>query len=246
MSIQAGLDKTSGWWNCIQVADLDQDGDMDIIAGNLGLNSILKASEEEPVEMYVNDFDNNGLPEQLICSYFNGISYPIASLDQLTDQIVGLERKYPNYSDFGEKTVQDIFGQEKINQSIRKEAVLFESCYFLNKGDGTFETKTLPTEAQFSPVRDIMVHDFDLNSIPDIVLVGNNHSVRPSYGRYDASYGWCLLGDKNASYLTLMPMESGLKIPGDARKIRSIEVNGKHFLLIAINNGDLQIVHVQK
>ncbi|MDX2444115.1 MAG: VCBS repeat-containing protein [Bacteroidales bacterium] len=243
---QTGLDETSGWWNCIQIADLDQDGDQDMIAGNLGLNSILKASVKEPVVMYVNDFDNNGLPEQVICSYFNGISYPIASLDQLTNQLPGLENKYPNYSDFGEKTIKDIFGQEKVDQSIRKEAVLFESCIFLNNGDGTFETKTLPKEAQFSPVRDIIVHNLDLNKFPDLVLVGNNHSVRPSYGRYDASYGWCLLGNDNTSFRTLMPLESGLKILGDARKIRSIEVNGKQYLLTAVNNGDLQIVQLLK
>jgi len=236
-----GLDKTSGWWNCLQVADVDDDGDLDLIGGNLGLNSLLKASKQEPVEMFVNDFDNNGSLDQVICSYSNGISYPIASLDELAGQMPGLKKKYPNYSDFGGKTAKDIFGKEKLDQSIIRRAVLFESCLFLNNGDGTFEINKLPQTAQFSPVRDIVVHDFDLDGKNDLVLVGNNYSVRPSIGRYDASYGWCLLGDTGHEFSVLMPVESGLRINGDARKIHSIEILGKHFLVTAINNGYLQI-----
>ncbi|MBE9509968.1 MAG: VCBS repeat-containing protein [Bacteroidetes bacterium] len=236
-----GLDETSGWWNCIQVADVDRDGDLDLIGGNLGLNSLLKASKQEPVEMYVNDFDNNGSLDQVICSYHNGISYPMASLDELARQIAGLKKKYPNYSDFGGKTAKDIFGKEKLDQSIIRRAVLFESCLFLNNGDGTFEINELPKIAQFSPVRDIFVHDFDLDGKSDLVLAGNNYSVRPSVGRYDASYGWCLLGETGHGFSALMPVESGLSINGDARRIHPIEVLGKHFLVAVANDGNLQI-----
>jgi hypothetical protein len=191
--------------------------------------------------MYLNDFDNNGSLDQVICSYQNGISYPVASLDELASQIAGFEKKYPNYSDFGGKTAKDIFGKNALDQSILKRAVLFESCLFLNNGDGTFEINELPTIAQFSAVRDILVRDFNLDGKMDLVLVGNNYSVRPSYGRYDASFGWCLLGDTGHGYNALMPVESGLKIIGDARRILPIEVLGKHYLVAAVNNGNLQI-----
>ncbi len=241
VTITAGLDETSGWWNCIRVADVDGDGDMDLIGGNLGQNSLLKASIKEPVEMYLNDFDNNGSLDQVICSYQNGVSYPVASLDELAGQITGLREKYPNYSDFGGKTVKDIFGKNTLDKSIIKKAVLLESCLFLNKGDGTFKTNILPRVAQFSPVRDILVHDFNLDGKMDLVLVGNNYSVRPSYGRYDASYGWCLLGETGNNLKALMPVESGLKVSGDARRVLPIEVSGKHYLVAVVNNGDLQI-----
>ena len=242
----AGLDETSGWWNCIRVADVDRDGDLDLIGGNLGLNSLLKASVKEPVEMYLNDFDNNGSLDQVICSYQNGTSYPVASLDQLTNQIAGLGEKYPNYSDFGGKTAKDIFGKNILNQSVLKRAVLFESCLFLNNGDGTFETEILPQIAQFSPVRDILVRDVNLDGKLDLVLVGNNYSVRPSFGRYDASYGWCLLGEKEHEFKPLMPVESGLSIKGDARRVNSITVSGKHYLVAAVNNSNLQIFRLLK
>ncbi|TAL74497.1 MAG: hypothetical protein EPN88_03745 [Bacteroidetes bacterium] len=241
-----GLDETSGWWNCIQVADVDGDGDMDLIGGNLGLNSLLKASTKEPVEMYLNDFDNNGSLDQVICSYQNGISYPVASLDELASQIGGLKEKYPDYSDFGDKNVKDIFGKKMIDESRIKRAELFESCLFINNGNGTFEINKLPKIAQFSPVRSILVRDINKDEKMDLVLVGNNYVVRPSYGRYDASYGWCLLGDTGHNYKPLMPVESGLKIVGDARKILPIEVSGKHYLVAAVNNGDVQIFKLLK
>ena len=237
----AGLGKTSGWWNSIYASDVDGDGNIDLVGGNLGLNSMLKASDSEPVEMYLNDFDNNGSIDQIICSYENGISYPVASLDELSVQISGLEKKFPKYSDFGGKTVQDIFGKKAIERSIVKSASLFESCLFLNNGDGTFKIIKLPIEAQFSPVRSILARDINNDGRSDLILAGNNYAVRPSYGRYDASYGWCLLADTSRGYKTLMPVKSGLKISGDARKILPIDIAGKHYLVAAVNNGELQI-----
>jgi hypothetical protein len=245
VTASAGLDLTSGWWYSIHAADIDLDGDMDIIAGNLGLNSILKASPGQPVEMYMNDFDNNGSLDQIICSYNEGISYPFASLDDLASQITGFEKNYPNYSDFGGKTVLDIFGKSMLDQSSKKEAVMFESCVFRNNGDGTFKTEKLPVEAQFAPIRDIMVSDINLDGINDLILAGNNYPVRPSYGRYDASYGWYLAGDTSGGFKTIMPVESGLIIKGDARKILPLKVSQKNYVVAAVNNGELQLFEIQ-
>jgi len=246
VTASAGLDTTSGWWNCIRAADVNGDGVPDLIAGNLGLNSMLKASVKEPVEMYLNDFDNNGSIDQIICSYQNGISYPFASFDELSGQIAGLEKKYPNYSDFGGKTVRDIFGKEAVEQSTVKSAVLFESCLFLNKGNGTFKISKLPVQAQFSPVRDILISDVDNDGKQELILTGNDYVTNPSYGRYDAGYGWFLRADTSGVFKALMPVESGFKIAGDGRKIISIDINGKHYLVSAVNNGDMQIFQILK
>ena len=243
---RAGMEETSGWWNCIRAADVDGDGDLDLIAGNLGLNSILKASVKEPVEMYLNDFDGNGSLDQVICSYQNGISYPVASLDELISQMPSLAKKYDHYYDFGGKTAKDIFGKKILDHSILKSAVLFESCIFINNGDGTFKTNKLPVVVQFSPVRDILAGDFNKDGIMDLLLAGNDYSVRPSMGRYDASFGWCLLGDANHGYKPLMPVISGFKIKGDARKLLPIDVLGKHYLIAAVNDSDLQIFELLK
>ena len=233
---EAGLENTSGWWYRLVVADIDGDGDQDMIGGNLGLNTILKASVAEPVEMYLNDFDNNGTPDPVICSYQNGVSYPVASLDELCSQIKSLKDKYPNYSDFGGKTMEDIFGREALSRSLVKKAVMLESVLFVNEGHGRFGIKKLPVEAQFSPVRDILVRDFDQDGIVDMVLVGNDYRVRPSYGRYDAGFGWYLQGRGAHTFQTLRPAESGFIIKGDSRRILPLVVGGNDLLIVGVNN----------
>jgi hypothetical protein len=237
----AGLDETSGWWNCIKAADIDSDGDIDLIAGNLGLNTSLKASVKEPVQIYLNDFDNNGTIDPIICSYEKGVSYPFASFDELSSQIAGFDKKFKSYSDFGGKTLTDIFGKNAIEQSLVKKADMFESAVFLNNGDGTFKAVILPKEVQFSPARDILIQDFNNDSIKDLLIVGNNYAVNPSYGRYDASYGWYLPGADNDVFTTLLPLASGFRINGDSRKLVPIVVKGRHFIIAAINNSSLQI-----
>ena len=242
LTIQAGLEKTSGWWNCIKVADMDGDGDLDLLAGNYGLNSMLKPSPEEPVEMYINDFDNNGRPDQILCSYKEGISYPIASLDELSAQIPGLKEKFPNYSNFGGQAVTSVFDLALLKRSIKKKAILFESCLFVNNGRGFFEIKKLPREAQFSPVRDMLSGDFNLDGLPDLILCGNNYQVRPSLGRQDASYGWYLQGMGENKFYSQPIARSGLKIKGDSRKILLLESDGKQHFIVGVNNEKLQLV----
>ena len=223
----AGLENTSGWWTALCAADIDGDGDLDIVGGNLGLNSKLKASVKEPVDMYINDFDNNGILDHIICTYREGISYPVAYLDDMTGQMPFLEKKYPEYSDFAGKTAKEIFGRKTLRRSILLSAVLFESCIFLNEGNGTFKMVSLPMEAQFAPIRDILVQDFNRDDRKDIVVVGNDYTVRPSMGRYDASYGWYLSGIDSLKFKAFMPVQSGLTVNGDARKIIPVKIQGK-------------------
>ena len=241
ISSEAGLGETSGWWNCIESVDLDMDGDMDLVAGNHGLNSMLKASVKEPVELWLNDFDNNGIPDPIICSYTSGTSYPIASLDELKRQIIGIDQKYPAYADYGGQTMTDIFGEELRGKSLLKSAVQFESTVFINRGDGTYESRPLPMEAQFSPIRDFQAGDFNKDGIPDLLLAGNNYYTRPSLGRQDASFGWLMLGRGTFEYETLWPENSGFLLTGDMRQMHLIDIEGKPILLCLPNNGPIQL-----
>jgi hypothetical protein len=242
----AGLGETSGWWNCIKVADLEGDGDMDLIAGNLGLNSMLKASVNNPIELFLSDFDNNGTPDPVICSKQNGLSYPVATYDELSVQIPDMNKRIKNYSDFAGKTVQEIFGNEKVNHSTLKKAVQFESCAFVNNGNGTFQTKKLTTEAQFSPIRAALSGDYNADGVLDLLLTGNNYAVRPSLGRQDASFGWLLEGNQESQFQTRYSSETGFFIRGDSRKAIQLNISGKPHVLIAVNNGDLRVFRCLK
>ncbi len=246
VTAEAGLDSTAGWWNCLRVADIDGDGDADLIGGNLGLNTILKASVKEPVELYVNDFDNNGIPDPVICSYQNGRSYPVASLDELSRQIGGLRKKYPRYADFAGKSVEEIFGAQALKNSLHKKAVRMTSSLLINTGDGKFSLIILPMEVQFSPVRDVLAGDFDGDGRTDILCVGNDYAARPSYGRYDASYGWFLHGESRGGFHVTMPEESGFIIKGDSRRITSLQIGGCRLLLINVNNDSIKVFRRRK
>jgi len=237
-----GLGETSGWWHCIRAVDLDLDGDLDLVGGNLGLNSMLKASRQEPVELYVNDFDNNGIPDPIICSYENGQSFPIATLDELKRQIIGIDKRYPSYAEYAGQTVEDIFGTEKLAQSLHKQAVLFSSSLFINDGSGSFAEEALPVEAQFSPIRAVEVDDLNENGYPDLLLAGNQYSTRPSLGRQDASFGWLLPGNQGLNFEVLNPSQSGFYLKGDIRKIHYLSAAGSGYLVAACNNGDLQVL----
>jgi hypothetical protein len=239
-----GLDSTSGWWYCLVSADVDDDGDPDLIGGNLGTNSLLKASVKEPVELILGDFDNSGSLDQIITTYNNGKSYPVASLDELSARISGLNKQFATYREFAEKSVVEIFGTEAMKRTFRKNAVMMESTVFINNGNGTFSPQVLPEEAQFSVVREIICRDFDSDGKKDLLLCGNNYPVRPTYGRYDASYGWFLKGT-DAGFRVLWPSSSGLAIKGDARKMEVIDIKGKMYLVVAVNNAPLQLFEIQ-
>jgi hypothetical protein len=237
----AGLAGTNGWWNRIEAADLDGDGDMDLVAGNHGWNSRFKASSQKPVSMYVNDFDMNGSVEQIICVYNGEKSYPLALKHDLTKQIPYLEDKYPQYEDYKEQTITDIFSPEQLQRAIILEAYEMATSIFLNQGDGTFEQINLPVEVQFSPVYGIHVEDIDGDGFPDILLGGNLYGVKPEVGRYDASYGTFLHGNGDGSFSIFPPKKTGFKLEDEIRDIVSLETKKGKLMIVSRNNQPLQI-----
>lgn len=237
----AGMGETPGWWYSITAADLDKDGDMDLIAGNLGLNTLLKPSKTHPVRLLINDFDNNGTPDPLICKESDGKIVPVYSLDELVRQFPGLRDKFSTYADFGNLSVREIFGQSQVDHAQELVSVESKSVLFINDGNGRFRKKNLPVYVQFSPVRSVVVDDFNHDGFPDLCVVGNDYTMRPSLGRFDAAYGWILTGIGDLNWKTWMPDESGFILPGDARKIVPLKIRGDAYLLCSVNNDSLKI-----
>jgi hypothetical protein len=235
-----GLTGTEGWWHTIAAKDLNNDGKIDFVLGNHGLNSFFKASAEKPLTMYVNDFDLNGTIEQIICAYNGDISYPVVKREDLVKQIPLLERKYISFTDYKDQTITDIFPEEVLKRSVKNMARIMESSMLINKDNGAFELVPLPVEAQFSPVYAIIADDFDRDGICDLVLGGNQCRDKPETGIYDASYGLLLKGYPDGKWSSVPPALSGICIKGAIRDLKFLNVRDYSILLIARNNNILQ------
>jgi hypothetical protein len=239
-SEQSGLFNTEGWWNVIKAKDLNNDGNIDFILGNHGLNSFFKASIEKPVTMYVNDFDLNGTVEQVICTYNGNKSYPVAIRDDLIKQIPSLATKYAKYVDYSDQTIEDVFSPEVLNKSIKLSARLMESCVLMNEGNGSFKIVPLPSEAQFTPVYALDADDYDNDSICDIILGGNQYKAKPQTGIYASGYGLFLKGNNEGNWQPFSPTVSGFFTRGEIRDLKQLKIGKDRIIAVARNNDYLQ------
>lgn len=232
----SGLEKTNGWWNRIEAGDFDGDGDLDFVAGNHGLNSRFRASVEHPVCMLVNDFDQNGTMEQIVCTYIGDKQYPMALRHDLVAYIPTLKKKYLKYETYKDQTVQDIFTADQLKSATDLEVYQLASCVFLNDGKGKFSVHPLPTEAQFSPVYGIDVQDVDNDGVADLILGGNLYRVKPEAGRYDASFGCVLKGDGRGNFTVLPSAVTGFKVDGEIRDIKTLSIGKAPVVLVTRND----------
>ena len=236
ISKDVGLKNTSGWWNRIVSSDIDNDGDIDFIVGNHGLNSRFKASVEAPISCYVNDFDNNGSIEQIVCNYNESKSYPLVLRHDLIKQLPHLKKKYVYYTNYKGQTIEDIFTSEELKNSIVHEVTMLESILLINNGDASFKIKPLPTESQFAPIYAISASDFDKDGVIDLVLGGNLYNVKPEIGSYDASYGQFLKGTGNGDFTVYSTVESGLFLDGEIRDFKIFSHKQNDLLVVSKNN----------
>lgn len=237
----AGLSKTNGWWNRIAIADINNDGYPDIIAGNHGKNSRFKATESKPVSMYAGDFASNGTVQQIVTCYNGDSSYPMLLRHDLVSVLPYLKKKYLRYENYKEQTIGDIFTPEQLKQAVQADAYTMESSVFINNKNGTFTSKALPTEAQLSPMYGIAAEDFDKDGNIDILMGGNFYQSKPETGIYDASYGTLLKGDGKGGFSALTARQSGINIRGAVRDIVVIKVDKRKAILVSENNEAVRI-----
>ena len=207
---------STGLWHVLAAVDLDGDGYDDLIAGNHGTNSRLRATREQPLALYVNDFDANGKAEQLVVQYAeDGRPYPIGLRDDLVKQVPGLRKSVPGYADYQGKTVEDLFGTEAVARSVISQVEELRSVVVLNTPQGS-KLSALPREAQLSPVYAIEVLEKD--SLPNVFIAGNQSVGRPELGIYAASLGSFLINGGGGTFFTERPQQRGVYLVGDVRK----------------------------
>ncbi|MCI5080285.1 MAG: VCBS repeat-containing protein, partial [Saprospiraceae bacterium] len=215
----------SGWWNTLHLFDADNDGDMDIVAGNLGENSRFKASEERPIRLYFSDYDKNGMSEGVMTfEDENGKDYPYALLHNLIDQIKMLKKRFPDFESFKDADIRKIFTEEELAEATVLEANQLKTVLLINQGGLKFTSAKLPTQVQFSPVYAITTADFDKDGDEDLLLGGNQFYVLPEMGIYDASFGQ-YLENQNGQQFRFGKQESGFSIDGEIRDFILLDDN---------------------
>ena len=231
-----GLSDTSGLWKTIEVKDIDNDGKVDIIAGNKGVNSFYKPG----MRMYLSDFDNNGTIEQIICQKRDDDYYPIVDRDELVAQLAGLKQKLLYYKDYSDATIKSIFSKDQLKKAIILDVKMLNTAIFLNKNK-TFVSQKLPNEIQYSNVSAIETIDVDKDGVLDVLFGGNQFLVKPQFGIDDASKGWLLYGDSSNNFNKVI----SLKIDGQIRDFHVENLKDEIMLITSINNDSLQFYKVK-
>ncbi|MFC4690490.1 VCBS repeat-containing protein [Dokdonia genika] len=229
-----GLENARGWFNSLEVEDFDNDGDLDIIAGNWGLNTRLKASEGAPVQLYIQDFDDNGKLDPIVTYFYKGAETTIATKDELVKQLPQLNKKYLSYNAFAKAEFKDLLPNNKLTTATVKRVTELASVYFENKGDGTFTKRQLPLPAQISSVHDILVDDINNDGYNDLLLVGNDYQISTQLGRLDGSKGIVLYNDKKGFFN--VAERTKFNILGASRSIDTTTISGEKYIIVGRNN----------
>ncbi|HNR06244.1 MAG TPA: VCBS repeat-containing protein [Saprospiraceae bacterium] len=235
------LQSSTGWWFSIKAADMDRDGDQDLIAGNLGLNYKYKASEEEPFEVYYYDFDDNGSKDVVLTYYNFGVQFPLRGRQCSSEQVPALSQKFPTYDMFASSNVAQVYGKDKLKNALHLEAKTFASTYFENLGNGLFRPHILPTMAQLSSVNDIITEDFNKDGHMDLLLAGNLYQAEIETTRNDAGYGMILLGDGKSGFTALDRIKSGIFMPWDVKSLASMDSPSGRVILAGCNDDILRV-----
>lgn len=245
----ASIASRTGWWNSILPGDFDNDGDMDYVVSNLGLNSFYRATEKEPVRIYAKDFDNNGNLDAIPTLYLPASKedtkrreFVAHTRDDMAKQMISFKSKFQNYNSYARATFSEMFKPEELQGAIRLEATDFQHSLIRNLGNGKFEIEPLPLSTQYMCLNGMVAEDVDGDGNLDIVAAGNDYSTEPSVGRYDACNGLVLKGDGKGGFTALSILQSGFFVPGNGKALVKFRNNvGQTLLAASQNRGSLKI-----
>jgi hypothetical protein len=243
----SALDSLQGWWKALESADLDGDGDLDLILGNKGLNTPYVGTKDHPMKLWINDFDENGTIEKIITSHYNDGDYPIHMRKELTAQLPGLKKQNLKASEYSKRTIHQLFDPQTVENSIVRPVNVSTSVIAVNDGNGKFSIVTLPERVQWSCVSAISAVDVNNDGILDLVMGGNNFEFKPQFSRQDASYGHVLIGDGKMKFTWTEFLKSGFYVREEIRHLEYFtDKSGTRHIIAAINNGPARVFKINK
>ena len=250
----SGIAKQVGWWNTIAAGDFDNDGDIDYIVGNVGLNTYYKASDKYPVSVYAKDFNNDGSYDAIPSIYLPNNSmdkkmeeFPVASRDELIKQMITMRRQYEDYKSYAVATMDSVLPKSQREGALILHANNLASSYLRNDGNGKFTMQKLPVQAQLSMLCGMSVGDFDNDGNLDVIMNGNDYGTEVGTGRYDALNGLMMKGDGKGNFMPLSIQQSGIYIPGNGKSLVQLRNNKNEYMLAAAENrGPLRVFKLKK
>ena len=241
----SGLDQSHGWWNRLLAADVDADGDTDFVVGNLGENTRLEATPEQPARMYVSDFDRNGTPEPIVTVYREGKEVPFVLRGPITKQLSSLRRRFPDHESYAGAPIDSVFTPAQLERATVRRTDTFASVYVENQGNGAFTVRPLPYEAQLSAMFALHATDANNDGHLDLLLAGNFHGFPPNIGRLDATYGTVLYGTGTGDFSAAQPRETGFHVPGQARDIAVLDTPSGRLFVVSKNDAPAQVFRLR-
>ncbi len=233
---QTNLSEISGWWQTVAVADVNGDGRQDLVLGNFGENFYLKPGKENPVKLFLKDFDNNGQVDKIITRSIDGKDKPVFMKPELESQLPFLKKQNLHNAEYALKSVQDLFSKEQMNNTVIKEINYSSSCIAFNNGNGIFRIQNLPATVQLSSLKAILPVDVNHDGFIDLVVGGNQFGFQPQLGRLDAGDGDVLINDGKGNFSALLKSRSGIELPGQTRDIVLLRRKDNTAVLFLQNN----------
>jgi len=246
VEIKTNLNEMFGWWQTVSVADINNDGKQDLLLGNIGENFYLRPNKNNPVKLWINDYDNNGTIEKIMTQSVHGKDMPVFLKKDMEEQLPVIKKENLRNEAYADKSIQELFSKDLLSKATVKQFNYYNSCIAINNGNGNFSIEPLPAMCQLSCINVFYPIDINNDKLPDLVTGGNQFGFLPQFERLDANFGDVLINDGKGKFVWQDDAKTGINLRGEMRDIKEIKIKGETYLLFLQNNEQPVLMKLNK